>query len=168
MAEEQVIIVDENNNEVEVVPRSEMRKNNLRYRSTFIFVFNSKGEILVTKRTETKDVYPGLYEIFHGGTVAYGETFEQNAYKEIEEELGIKNIDLEFLFKFSYKDKVQNCIGKVYKCVYDGEIKIQEEEVESYFFVSVKKLKEMIKEDSGKFTGDGLYVFKKYLEEYHD
>jgi len=168
MTEEQVIIVDENNNEIGVVSRSEMRAKNLKHRSTFVLVRNSKNEILITKRTKIKDLYPGLYEIFHGGTVAEKETYEENAYKEVEEEVGVKNVPLKFLFEFHYKDKTQNCIARIFDCVSDGEIKTQEEEVESFFFVSMKKLKRIINENPEKFTADGLAAFNKYLEEYHE
>lgn len=166
MKEEMIDIVDENDNVVDTVPRKKMRKKNLRHRTSFILVFNPKGEVLVTKRTKTKDVYPGLYELFRGGTVVHEETFEQTAYRELEEEVGIRNVPIKVLFKFSYKDDVQNCMGAVYKCVYDGEIKIQKSEVESYFFISIRELKEMVEKNPEEFTGDGLYTFKKYLEEY--
>lgn len=162
MAEEQIIIVNQHNRKIGVVPRSEMRKNNLRHRTTFILVFNSKGEILITKRTKTKDVYLGLYEVFHGGTVAAGETPKQNACKEIREEIGARHVRLKFLFRFRYQDKVQNCIGYVYQCRYDGKIKPQKEEVESYFFAPLEKVKKMIKEEPKKFAADGLFAFQKY------
>ena len=162
MMEEMVDIVDENDNVIGTVTRSEMRKKNLKHRSTFILVFNSKREMLVTKRTKTKDVYPGMYEMFHGGTVSHGETFEENAHKEIKEEVGIENADLKFHFKISYKDKFQNCIASIFSCIYDGEIKIQKEEVESYFFVSMDKLKKMIKDQREQFTPDGLFAFEEY------
>ena len=164
MKEEMIDVVDENDNVIDTVTRKEMRKKNLKHRSTFIFVSNSKGEILLTKRTKIKDVYPGLYEMFHGGTVAHGETFEKNAYKELEEEIGAKNVNLNFLFKFSYKDEVQSCIASVYSCVYDGEIKIQKEEVESYFFISLDELKKRVSKQTDQFTSDGVFAFKKYLE----
>lgn len=168
MSEENVDIVDEKDKVIDTVSRSVMRKKNLKHRSTFILVFNSNRELLITKRTTRKDVFPGLLEMFHGGTVKHGESYEENAYREIEEELGIKNIILKSLFKFNYKDNNQNCIGTVYKCFYDRKIKIQKKEIESYFFVSLKKIKEMSNNKPEEFTPDGLYAFQKYLEEFHE
>eukprot|EP00122_Pirum_gemmata_P019144 Pgem_evm1s17928 len=71
-SEEIVDIVDENNNVLESIVRSRMRKENLRHRATFIFVFRDnidmkssnmesimKSKIIVQKRTTTKDYCPG-------------------------------------------------------------------------------------------------------------
>lgn len=164
MAEEYLYLVDEKNNVVGKAPRSEVRKKNLPHRGTCIFIFNSKGEILVTKRTVTKDVYPGLLEIGQGGGVAYGEEYKENARRELGEEVGIKNPKLEYLFDFHWHDEYNNSFWKVYKCVYDGRIRMQPEEVEDYFFISIKKLVDMISKEPAKFTPDGIVAFKKYLE----
>lgn len=165
MPEEYVYLVDENNKVMGKVTRSEMRKKNLPHRGTNAFIFNSKGEILLTQRTKTKDLFPELFEIGQGGCLAYGEEYGENAIRELEEEVGIKNAELEYLFDIYYKDENQNTFWKVYKCIYDGEIKMQKEEVADYFFISVEKLKKMIEETPEKFTPDGLAAFKKYMEE---
>ena len=78
MKDEPVDIVDEKDNVIDTVPRSEMRKNNLRHRTAYFMVFNSKGELLITKRSKTKDIYPDLYEI-PGGTLGKSESYEENA-----------------------------------------------------------------------------------------
>lgn len=158
-----VDIVDETDNVINTVPRSEMRKNNLRHRTSYFLVFNSRGEILITKRSKTKDIYPGLYEI-PGGTLGKSELYEESAYREIKEELGIKNAKLKFLFDFLYEDETTKEISKVYSCVYDGEIKPQEEEIESYFFISIEKLKKMIQKNKEKFCLNRILIIKKYLE----
>ena len=61
----------------------------------------TKGEILVTKRTPIKDIYPDLLEIGQGGAVSYDEEYEESAKREVEEEVGIKDADLEYLFDFA-------------------------------------------------------------------
>ena len=64
--DELVIIVDKENIEVGVVPRRQMRSGRLPHRATYILVFNAKGELFVQKRTQTKDVFPGYYEVAAG------------------------------------------------------------------------------------------------------
>jgi len=161
--EEMIEIINEKGHTIKVVPRSEMRKKNLKHKGTFILVFDSKNEILITKRTMTKDLFPGLYEIKHGGTVSVGESFEENAKKELKEELGIKKVPLNFLFDFSYKDSNNNVLGRVFECVYDGPIKMQKEEVESYEWISMGELKKRIKSKRYKFCPDHLVSLKKYF-----
>ena len=76
-ADELVTIVDKDNNEVGVVPRREMRSGRLRHRATYILVVKSKGELFVQKRTQTKDVFPGYYDVAAGGVVLAGESYEE-------------------------------------------------------------------------------------------
>src|SRR5262245_25954953 len=88
-AEEIVAIVDAQNTVIGAVPRREMRAKNLLHRSTYILVCNSRGELYVQKRTLTKDVFPGYYDPATGGVVLAGESYEQGAVRELEEEMGI-------------------------------------------------------------------------------
>jgi isopentenyldiphosphate isomerase len=164
---EMVHIVDENDKVIDTVSRKEMREKNLRHRSTFILVFNSKEEILITKRTTSKDAYPGLYELTRGGTVESHETWEENALKELDEEIGARKVPVNFLFTFNYEDEIQSCVGMVYKCIYDGKITTQVEEVESFMFLTLQECEEMIKNEGDNICGDSLYAFKKYLKEHH-
>ncbi|MCK4590094.1 MAG: NUDIX domain-containing protein [Nanoarchaeota archaeon] len=166
MTKEQFVLVDENDNEIGQAPRSEVRNNNLLYRGTATLVFNSKGEIFVHQRTFEKDIYPGHYDILVGGGMNPKETYQQNAQREVEEELGIKNIDLQPLFKARHKDKYHNAFIQVFKCIYDGPIQMQKEEIIHGKFISIEELKNLIKKE--KFCADASFLFKKYLKEYHE
>jgi 8-oxo-dGTP pyrophosphatase MutT (NUDIX family) len=161
-ADELVIIVDKENNEVEVVPRREMRSRRLPHRATYILVFNSQGELFVQKRTQTKDVFPGYYDIAAGGVVLAGESYEEGAIRELEEELGIRETPLTSLFDFYYEDEHIRLWGRAFSCKYDGELVLQEEEVESGEFMRVDEVFRLAKTE--QFTPDCLYVLQRYLE----
>jgi 8-oxo-dGTP pyrophosphatase MutT (NUDIX family) len=62
---------------------------------------------------------------FSGGVQA-GETYEENAYRELAEELGISGVALEHLFKFYYEDDRVKVYGDAWECTYDGPVKLQE------------------------------------------
>ncbi len=158
---ELVDVINENGAVIETLPRNEVYARNLLHRCAFVLVLNSRGEILVTKRTASKDVYPSLYEIARGGTCAAGESFEECAKRELEEEVGVKNAQLEFLFDFDYKDDLVNERCRVFKCVWDGELRLQREEVESSFFASEKELRKMARERPSEFCPDNLPVLEK-------
>ena len=49
------------------------------HRGIEIVIFNSKGEILLQKRSKKKDLYPGLYTVSTGGHVTKGESYRQSA-----------------------------------------------------------------------------------------
>jgi 8-oxo-dGTP pyrophosphatase MutT (NUDIX family) len=158
--EEVVVIVDEDNNEVGAVPRSEMRAGRLPHRATYILVFNSKGELFLQKRTETKDVYPGYYDVAAGGVVLAGESYEEGAERELGEELGIRKVTLTQLFDFYYEDKHISLWGRAYSCVHDGHLVLQEEEVESGEFMKVEDVLRLA--ESKAFTPDCLYVLRRH------
>ena len=161
-ADELVIIVDKDNNEVGIVPRSEMRSGRLPHRATYILVFNSRGELFVQKRTQIKDVFPGYYDTAAGGVVLAGESYEQGAMRELEEELGIRDTPLTSLFDFYYEDEHIRLWGRAFSCKYDGKLVLQEEEVESGEFMTVDQVFRLA--ETEPFTPDCLYVLQRCLE----
>jgi 8-oxo-dGTP pyrophosphatase MutT (NUDIX family) len=161
-ADEIVVIVNEHNHVVGAAPRREMRAKRLPHRSTYILVFNSQGELYVQKRTLIKDVFPGYFDVAAGGVVLAGETYEQGAERELEEEMGIHGILLHRLFDFYFEDDRTRLWGCAFSCVYDGMVVLQEEEVESGAFVPVSDL--LCRAETEPFTPDGMYVLRRYLE----
>lgn len=160
-AEEKIVIVDEQNNEIGSATRQEMRARNLPHRATFILVFNSAGQLFVQQRTTRKDIYPGYYDAVCGGVVQEGETYEVSAVRELAEELGIRDTECTTLFDFSFREKNNFVWGRAYSCIYDGAITLQEEEVAWGSFLSLEEVLQLTASKS--FTPDGLYVLKRYL-----
>ena len=161
-ADEIVAIVDERNRVVGSALRRDMRQNRLPHRSTYILVFNSRGELCVQKRTDTKDVFPGFYDIAAGGVVLAGETYEAGARRELAEEVGISGVPLAHQFVFHYADDYTQVWGSVFTCVYDGALALQEEEVESAAFMPLADIRSHT--EQAPYTPDGLYVLRRYLE----
>lgn len=162
-ANEIVAIVDAQNNVVGAAPRWEMRANRLIHRSTYILVFNPEGALYVQKRTMTKDVFPGYYDPATGGVVLAGENYEESALRELEEELGIRNVPLIRLSDFYFADERTQVWGGVFSCVYDGPLLLQAEEVESVSLMTVDEIFQRAQAE--QFTPDGLYVVQRYHEE---
>ncbi len=158
-ANEIILIVDKENNETGTATRSEMRAKGLPHRASYILVFNSTGELFVQKRTETKDIYPGYYDVAAGGVVLAGETYDQSALRELAEELGIENTTLQPHFTFCHKDTSNIVWGKVYTCVHDGPMILQEEEIQSGEFMPVDKVLQM--SELQPLTPDGQHVLNR-------
>lgn len=159
-AHEIVAIVDEKNTVVGAVARHEMRARRLLHRATYIMVFNQAGELFVQKRTTTKDIYPGYYDIAAGGVVLAGESYEDSAQRELAEEMGIKGQPLTALFDLYYEDESNRVWGRAFTCVYDGPIRLQAEEVESGKFLSLDQIRAMVR--AAPFTPDGLVLLARY------
>lgn len=60
------------------------------HRAVHIYVFDSAQNIYLQKRSLTKSIQPGKWDTSVGGHVDAGETFEQAAYREMKEELGLQ------------------------------------------------------------------------------
>jgi len=160
--DEIITIVDADNTIVGSATRREMRIRGLPHRASYILVFNSMGELFVQKRTMSKDIYPGYYDVATGGVVLADESYDLSAERELAEELGARNTPLTPHFDFKHEDENNIVWGRLYTCTYDGEIILQAEEVESGAFLTIDQVLELSKKES--FTPDGLYVFKRYLE----
>ncbi len=82
-----------------VVLKSEAHKLGLYHASVHIWFYTKNKEILLQKRADNKDTFPGLWDVSVAGHVGAGESPENSAIREIEEEIGIlisKN-DLKFV-----------------------------------------------------------------------
>ena len=161
MADEIVTIVDKENRVIGSASRRDMRKNCLIHRAAYILVYNSMGELFVQKRTMSKDIYPGYYDIAAGGVVQAGETYEESAQRELTEELGITDTPLNTLFDFFYKDAGNQVWGRVFSCCYDGPLALQVEEVESGAFLGLAEIRRLAEYET--FTPDSLYLLGRHI-----
>ena len=92
---ELVTWVDEADQVLGALPRAELRERGLIGRCTFILLFNSAGELCVHRRTLSKALYPGHWDVAAGGMVGAGETYAGSAARELAEELGIEGVALQ-------------------------------------------------------------------------
>jgi len=161
--EEIVSIVDEQNQELGELPRRLMREQRLIHRASYILVFNASGKLFIQKRTTTKDVYPGYWDVAAGGVVQAGETYEESAARELQEELGVGPLPLCALFDQYYEDQENRVWGRIFTCVHEGPFTLQAEEVEKGRFMDPYAALALSKSES--FTPDGVLVLKKILEQ---
>jgi len=161
-SEEIVQIVDEDNRAIAAITRGMMRKQRLIHRACYILVFNKEGELFVQKRTMSKDIYPGYWDVAAGGVVLAGESYEESADRELAEELGISGVKMQFLFDQYYEDDDNRVWGRIFTCTHEGPFNLQPEEVEYGRFMSPR-----IALDYGKiepFTPDGIILLEQLME----
>ena len=156
--DEMVIIVNHNNRIINSCARKEMRIKGLIHRATYIFVLNDANEIYIQRRTLTKDMYPGLLDLAAGGVVQQDETYELSAKRELYEELGIGNVSLTSEGDFYFDDGRRNRVwGRMFICIYNGNLTHQKEEIEEGWFVNVQ---DIFAETSANITPDTFYALK--------
>jgi isopentenyldiphosphate isomerase len=156
---ELVDVVDEEDRVVATVTRGELRRRGLLHRCTYVLVRNGAGEILVHRRTETKDVNPSAYDVFAGGVCAAGESYDDCARREVAEELGVTGVDLTFRFRHRYRGPEGQVWGAVYEVRWDGPVRPQAAEVAWTAWVSPAELERMLAELP--FCPDSREVFAR-------
>lgn len=156
--EEIVTIVNQQNVVIDELPRSIMRRRNLIHRASYVLVFNEAGELYLQKRSRTKDVYPGYWDIAAGGVVLAGESYLQAAVRELSEELGITGITLEHRLDHFYQDDANMVWGCIYSCTHNGPFSLQKEEIDEGRFVPIPAIREL--NESEPVIPDGLEILE--------
>ena len=136
---EWVAWVDDADQLLGALPRAELRERGLIGRCTFILLFNSAGELCVHRRTLSKALYPGYWDVAAGGMVGAGEGYAESAARELEEELGIWGVELRFHERFYFDQPDNRLWCAVYSAVSDSPLRLQPEEVIEARFVSLER-----------------------------
>lgn len=153
--------VDEHDNLLGALPRAELRSRGLIGRGTFILLFNAAGELCVHRRTLSKAVYPGYWDIAAGGMVAAGETYAQSAERELAEELGIRGAVLRDHGRFFFDQPENRIWCAVFSAVSDAPLVLQPEEVLEARFMALEEAQL----DTGRrpYCPDSLLALEHYL-----
>jgi 8-oxo-dGTP pyrophosphatase MutT (NUDIX family) len=164
--EELVDIVDEDDHVIGRATRTQMRRDKLLHRVVAILCRNRDGKIYVHRRTATKDLFPSLYDMFTAGTVEAGESYELAAIRELEEELGIRGVTLEPLFRHRYEGDRTRSHTAVYSVEWNGPIVHQATEIAWGEFQSRAELSANL--ELFEFVPDGVELFTRYIAAYPD
>ncbi len=161
-ADEIVDLVDMENRITGQSTRREVRSRNLLHRGVGILCRNSKEEIYVHRRTTSKDVFPGMYDMLVGGVVGAGECYDAAARREIAEELGIEGPTPRWLFDHLYIGPRNRSWVAFYEVEWDGPIRHQASEVDWGSFMTYEAFLEKL--PIWEFVPDGLEIFRRYVE----
>jgi len=155
-------VVDENDNVIGKASRNECHKKGLMHRAVHITIINSKGQILLQKRSMNKDLYKGWWIDGAAGHVDSGESYEEAARREIKEELGI-DVKLEELLKLKKKwsgnGKTDNELITLYLGKSDGPFNPPKDEIDFVKFFKPKEVLAMLKTE--KFTPGTQAIFEE-------
>ncbi|MFD0743052.1 NUDIX domain-containing protein [Phytohabitans flavus] len=162
-ADEILDVVDEHDVVVGQAPRREVYANRLRHRATFVLARDPDGQIFVHRRTARKLVFPSLYDMFVGGVLGAGETYDAAAQREAAEELGVDGLAAPTpLFKFLYETPAHTWWSAVYEVRVDGPVRPQPEEVDWYAFLPEDELHRRLTE--WEWVPDGFEAYRRLRE----
>jgi len=75
-----LLIVDKNNKPIGKATRQTVHQKGLFHRCAHVWAYNCRGEILLQKRSDEKDTFPGLWDLSAAGHVSYGDSYLKTAY----------------------------------------------------------------------------------------
>ena len=136
-------------------------------------------DLLLQKRSQGKDSYPGCFDISAAGHVAAGDEFLETALRELKEELGIRaeTEDLEFagfhraycedvFYGRPFRDTEISAIYVYRKPVDETALRLQPEEVESVRWMDGEACAKAVREETmpNCIYLDELELVRRYLE----
>ena len=166
-------IVDEQGNPTgQTVERKKAHREGIRHGSSHVWLLRRRGdnagcagmtgnvEILLQKRSGSKDSFPGCYDISSAGHIPAGEDYISSALRELWEELGVeaKGSELQYCGKrfihyeemFYGEPFIDNQVSKIYILWLDREAEefiLQEEEVEEVKWFGFEECVELVREN---------------------
>jgi isopentenyldiphosphate isomerase len=176
--DEYLDVLDENGNKTgKKKLRSEVHRDGDWHLATHVWIVNSKGELLIQKRSANKDSSPGLWDISSVCHVVAGEDATQAAIRETQEELGISLSGNELKQMLSYKrgkshdngQFVNNGFFEVFLVEKDIEVQdinFQQDEISEVKYIPFQELEERIKDDDRQYV-DHPEEYKKLFEVLH-
>lgn len=182
--------------------RADMRLHNLWHRATYVLIVVARETdtnvetttqlqtqskslentyVLVQRRSALKDYCPLKLDPLPGGVVEFGESYRDNAVRELYEEMGIEissessgnsGNTLSRLFSFPYQDDRVRVWGDVYECSYRcgrvEDLVLQKDEVESVLLMSLRELKDRVDDQPQDFMPDACHAMKLYFQRLGD
>ncbi len=124
-------IVDQDDRVIGQAPRGEVHAKGLWHRAVHVIVFNRAGQVFLQKRSMSKDMSPGLWDSSCAGHVDSGEDYDHAAWRELQEELGVKlpRPPTRWLWFGACEDNAWEFMW-VYRIEHEGPFTLHPEEIE--------------------------------------
>ena len=163
--EDKVILVNEHDDMVGTMDKMEVHRQGLLHRAFSIFIFNSKGEMLIQQRAIEKYHSGGLWTNACCSHPAPGEATQDAAERRLKEELGFET-RIEKIFDFIYKAEFDNGLTEhefdhVFAGEYEGQIKMNPKEVKDVCYKEISEIRSMLQTHPQKFTAWFHIAFPK-------
>lgn len=165
VSKEQVILVNENDEQIGLMPKLEAHEKALLHRAFSVFVFNKKGELLLQQRAAEKYHSPLLWTNTCCSHQRDGETNIEAGKRRLQEEMGFVT-ELEEVFSFIYKAPFDNGLTEheldyVMVGVFEENPNINPKEVESFKWMPLEDVKNDIVTNPDLYTAWFKIIFEK-------
>jgi isopentenyl-diphosphate Delta-isomerase len=153
---QQVVLVDENDEVLGVMEKMEAHQKALLHRAFSVFVFNSKGEMLLQQRAAHKYHSPGLWTNACCSHPQPGEETAAAAIRRLQEEMGFV-IPVQKVFDFVYKAAFDNGLTEyefdhVFAGEYEGPVLFNADEVQDICYKAMPEISNSLQTHPQKYT----------------
>ena len=166
MNKERVILVDIHDNPIGEMEKLKAHVEAKLHRAFSVFIFNSKGELLLQQRALDKYHSPGLWTNTCCSHQRAGETNIEAGKRRLFEEMGFA-CELKEVFWFIYRADFDNGLTEheldhVMIGQYDLSPEINPEEVAAYKWMTLEDVKSDMERNPEKYTAWFKIIFKEY------
>jgi isopentenyl-diphosphate delta-isomerase len=151
-----VILVDEQDNETGTAPKLKAHREGKLHRAFSIFVFNSRGQMLIQQRAGDKYHSGGLWTNTCCSHPQPGEAVIEAAHRRLQEEMGF-DCELSEIFSFIYQVDFDNGLKEnefdhVLVGVYDQDPILNPEEAAAFAWVEPNELVQGMQAQPDRYT----------------
>lgn len=166
MAEEHVILVNEKDQEIGLMPKLEAHQKAVLHRAFSVFIFNSENELMLQKRASNKYHSPNLWTNTCCSHQRSGESNIQAGTRRLYEEMGFTTT-LNEITSFIYKAPFDNGLTEheldhVMVGYYNEDPVINSDEVEDWKWMKIEDVKNDISLNPDLYTAWFKIIFKNF------
>ncbi len=171
MIEEQVVLVNENDEKIGLMPKQEAHEKGVLHRAFSVFIFNAKNELMLQQRASHKYHSPGLWTNTCCSHQRDGESSLEAGKRRLFEEMGFFS-DLKETTSFIYKAPFDNGLTEheldhILIGNFEGLPSINQEEVASWKWMDLEEVKKDIQTNPKIYTEWFKIIFDKFYQHLH-
>ncbi len=166
MTEEKVILVNEKDEQIGLMPKLEAHEKAVLHRAFSIFILNENNQVMLQQRAANKYHSPLLWTNTCCSHQREGETNLQAGNRRLQEEMGFST-ELKELFHFIYKAPFDNGLTEheldhVMIGYYNEAPIINKDEAENWKWMDIDTIKIDLKQNPESYTVWFKIIFEKF------
>jgi len=165
MAEENVILVNEHDEQIGLMPKMEAHEKAVLHRAFSIFIFNNNNELMLQQRAFSKYHSPGLWTNTCCSHQRHGESNLEAGKRRLKEEMGFETPLVEktsFIYKAPFDNGLtEHELDHIMVGYYNGSPQINTDEVEAWQWMPLEDVKKDIAAQPMLYTAWFKIIFDK-------
>jgi isopentenyl-diphosphate delta-isomerase len=166
LKEELVILVNENDEQIGLMPKMEAHEKAVLHRAFSVFVFNDNNELLLQQRAADKYHSPLLWTNTCCSHQRNGESNIEAGKRRLQEEMGFVCELIEktsFIYKAPFDNGLtEHELDHIMVGYYNNNPLINREEVEDFKWMSVEDVKQDMSKNPQMYTAWFKIIFEKF------